>query len=142
MKKIKDERLILRNLEHIKITYIIQTIGILSILGYDFLQGGLEGMRQNPLWYVFILTSVVYAYLSMSVNVENEKEVKQPQKSFYVSIVVLSIIVLTVGCLTSLAPDSTPIDGLIIGAILFICGFIPIYYIYRLREKHNQDLED
>ncbi|MEH7444862.1 hypothetical protein V7201_21395 [Bacillus sp. JJ1122] len=142
MKKIKDERLILSNLEHIKVTYIIQTIGILSILGYDFFQGGLEGMRQNPLWLVFILTSVVYAYLSMRENVEKEKEVKQPRKSFFVSIAVLSIIVLTVGYLTFISPDSTSIDGLIIGTILFICGIIPVYYIYRLREKQNQDFED
>lgn len=142
MKKITDERLILRNLEHIKITYIIQTIGILSILGYDFYRGGMDGMRENPLWFVFILTSVIYAYLSMSVNVENEKEVKQPQKSFYVSIAVLTIIVIAVGYLTSSTPNLTPMDGIIIGGILFICGFIPVFYIYRLREKQNQDSED
>lgn len=48
MKKITDERLILRNLKNIKITYIVQTIGILSILGYDFFRG-LDRMRENPL---------------------------------------------------------------------------------------------
>lgn len=50
MKKIKDERLVLNNLQDIRIIYIVQTIGILCILGYAFFQGGLEEMRANPLW--------------------------------------------------------------------------------------------
>jgi len=75
MKKITDERLIFKNLQNIKVTYIVQTIGILSILGYEFVQGGLEGMRQNPLWLVFILTSVVYSYLSMSVSIDHEEKI-------------------------------------------------------------------
>ena len=45
MKKITDERLVLRNLQHIRIAFIVQTLGILSILGYELYQGGLEGMR-------------------------------------------------------------------------------------------------
>lgn len=44
------------------------------------LQGRLDGMYENSLWMVFILTSVVSAYLSMSVNVEHEKDIKSPKK--------------------------------------------------------------
>ncbi|MDF9763501.1 tellurite resistance protein TehA-like permease [Peribacillus simplex] len=142
MKKITDERLILRNLQHIKISYIVQTTGVLGILGYEFYKGGLEGMRENPLWIVFILTSVVSAYLSMSVSVEHEKEIKKYKKSFIISMVVLTVIVATVAYLTSITPNFGWIDGLILGAILFICGFIPVYYLYRLRMKQEQDLED
>ncbi|PEF71880.1 hypothetical protein [Bacillus pseudomycoides] len=142
MKKITDERLILRNLKNIRITYIVQTIGILCILGYEFFQGGLDGMRENPLWMVFILTSVVSAYLSMSVSVEHEKEIKNPKKSLIVSMVVLTIIVVTVAYLISITPNFSWIDGLLLGAIVFICGFIPLYYVYRLRVKQEQNLED
>ncbi|OPA76257.1 hypothetical protein BVG16_18860 [Paenibacillus selenitireducens] len=142
MKKITDERLILRNLQNIKIAYIVQTIGVLCILGYEFFKGGLEGMRENPLWMVFMLTSVVSGYLSMSVSVEHEKELKNSKKSFIVSLIVLTVIVVAVTYLTSITPNSGWIDGLLIGVILFICGFIPMYYVYRLRAKQEQDLED
>ncbi|MFF2242316.1 hypothetical protein ACFVUU_30145 [Bacillus thuringiensis] len=142
MKKITDERLILRNLKNVRITYIVQTIGILCILGYDLFQGGLDGMRENPLWMVFILTSVVSAYLSISVSVEHEKEIKNPKKSLIVSMVVLIIIVVTVAYLTSITPTFSWISGLLVGAIIFICGCIPMYYVYRLRIKQEQDLED
>ena len=42
MKKITDERLILLNLKNIRIAFIIQTLGVLGILGYDAVKKGLE----------------------------------------------------------------------------------------------------
>ena len=142
MKKIKDERLILRNLQNIRIVYIVQTIGILFILGYTFFQGGLEKMRANPLWLLFILTSVVSAYLTMNVNVANEKMVENPKKSFRISMVIVIVIAIIVAYLTSITPNHGWTQGMLLGVILFICGFIPSYYIYRLRVKEKDDFED
>jgi len=141
MKKISDERLVLRNLQNIKITYIVQTIGILCILGYELAQGGVEGMRQNPLWLVFMLTSVVYAYMTMSVSVEHETKMKNPKKSLIISVVVLILIAVVVAYLTSITPNFGYGDGALIGAIIFICGYIPCHYVYRLRQKQQEDLE-
>lgn len=76
MKKIKDERLIMKNLQNIKVAYIIQTLGIIGILGYDLITKGLAGMRDNPLWYVFIITSIISAYLSMNISVDHENSKK------------------------------------------------------------------
>ena len=142
MKKIKDERLILINLQNIRIVYIVQTIGILFILGYTFFQGGLVEMRANPLWLLFILTSVVFAYLSMNVNVANEKMVKNPRKSLSISMVILTVIAIIVAYLTSITPNYGWTDGMLLGVVLFICGLIPSYYIYRLRVKEKDDFED
>jgi len=36
MKKIVDQRFTFLNLQHIKIAYTIQTLGVLLILGHDF----------------------------------------------------------------------------------------------------------
>jgi len=142
MKKIKDERLVLKNLQNIRIVYIVQTIGVLCILGYSFFQGGLEEMRANPLWLLFILTSVVFAYLSMNVNVANEKTVADPKKSFSISMVILTAIAIIVAYLTSITPNYGWTEGVLLGVILFVCGLIPLYYIYRLRVKEKDDFED
>ncbi|MGG2014842.1 hypothetical protein [Bacillus sp. S10(2024)] len=142
MKKITDERLTLRNLQNIKIAYIVQTTGVLCILGYDFIQGGMERMRENPLWMVFMLTAIVAAYLSMSISVEHEKKIKNPKKSFIVSMAVLTVIGTGVAYLTSITPNFGCKDGLLLGAIIFICGLIPVYYVYNLRVKQGLDLED
>jgi len=142
MKKIKDERLVLRNLQNIRIVYIIQTVGILGILGHSFLQGGMDEMRANPLWLLFMLTTIISAYLTMRVSVENEQSVQNPVKSFRISLVVLMTIIIIVSTLTLLTPGFGLSDAFLIGSILFICGIIPIYYIYRLRVKEQEDMEE
>ena len=142
MKKIKDERLIMRNLQNIKTVYIVQTIGILGILGHSFLQGGFDEMRANPLWLLFMLTTILSAYLSMRVSVENEQSVQNPARSFRISLLVLMTIIIIVSTLTLLTPGFGLSDAFLIGSILFICGFIPIYYIYRLRVKEQEDMEE
>lgn len=142
MRKIKDERLITLNLQNIRIAYIVQTIGIFGILSYEFFKNGMGGMTENPLWVVFILTAIVYNYLSMSVSVENEKVSKNPVKSYIISFVVITIIAVTFGILTSLTPDFNLGSGLLIGGTIFVSGIIPITYIYRLRIKQQQDMEE
>ncbi|MDH5159520.1 hypothetical protein [Heyndrickxia oleronia] len=139
MKKITDERLILQNLKNIRIAYFIQTIGILGILGYDLVTKGVEGMRENPLWLVFLITTVISAYLSMNISADHENNKISPQKSLRFSLVVLILISIAVGFFVSLTNGFTIINGVIMGVILFICGLIPIVYIYNLRIKRQDD---
>ncbi|MBP1932020.1 hypothetical protein [Ammoniphilus resinae] len=142
MKKITDERLIVRNLQHIRIAYIVQTTGILCILGYEVFKDGIEGMTNNPLWFVFMLTTIVYGYLNMSVSVEQEKKPKKPVRSLIISLVVVTIIAVAFAILTSITPNFNWSDGILIGGIIFICGIIPVSYVYRLRIKQQKDLEE
>ncbi|WP_366295881.1 hypothetical protein [Paenibacillus sp. AN1007] len=99
-------------------------------------------MRSNPLWFIFILTSVVFAYLSISVSVEQERGVKHPGKAFMVSLTVLLLIAAAVMILTSSAANTGWAEGLGMGAILFICGFIPIYYVFKLRKQQQRDQDE
>lgn len=142
MKKITDERLILRNLQHIRILYVVQTFGILCILGYEFVQGGLDRMKSNPLWMLFMVTTIIYAYLTMSVSVEHEKEIKDPKRSLFISLAVLIGISAAVAYLTSITPGFGWTDGGIIGGIIFVCGLIPAMYIYRLRVKQQAEIDE
>jgi len=139
MKKIKDERLVIQNLRNIRTVYIFQTIGILGILGYDLVLKGLDGMRENPLWIVFMITTVIFAYLSMSISSDHESNKIIPQKNLRISLIVLVLISAVVGYLVSLTEGSTIINGVIIGVVLFICGLIPIVYIYKLRSKRQDE---
>ncbi|HHW36151.1 MAG TPA: hypothetical protein GXX18_02450 [Bacillales bacterium] len=142
MKKITDERLIVRNLQNIRIAFIVQTIGIFGILGYEFFQDGMEGMTKNPLWLVFMLTAIIYNYLNMSVSVENEKKQKRPVKSLTISLAVVTIVATVFAVLTSITPDFKWSDGLLMGGVIFISGIIPVLYVYRLRIKQQKDLEE
>jgi hypothetical protein len=139
MKKITDERLSLQNSKNIRIAYIIQTIGIIGILGYDLVTKGLDGMRENPLWLVFILTTVISAYLSMSISADHENNKINPQKSLSISLIVLVVNSTVIGFFVSLTDGFTIINGVIMGGIIFICGLIPIVYIYNLRKKRQDE---
>lgn len=142
VKKIRDERLILRNLNNIRIAFIVQTIGIIAILGYDLVTKGMEGMTSNPLWIVFLITAVVLGYLSMNISVEHETGEKSPKRGLWISISVLIAITLGVGILVVLSDGFGLLDGVIFGGIIFVCGIVPIFYIYHLRKKQNEELED
>ncbi len=139
MKKIKDERLILKNLKNIRTAYIVQTMGIIGILGYDLITKGLEGMRQNPLWIVFMMTTIVSLYLSMSVGVDHENEEKSPIKGTIISLIVLAAISLIIGIAVKFTDGFGISDGFIFGGIIFICGLIPILYIHYLRTKRQEE---
>ena len=142
MKKISDERLILQNLKNVRIAYFIQTLGILAILGYELITKGFEGMRENPLWLVFMVTTIVFAYLSMSISVEYENKKTEPQMGLRISLLLLILISAVVGILVSFTDGFTIINGLIIGGIIFICGLLPIVYIYNLRKKTSWKNEE
>jgi cell division protein FtsW (lipid II flippase) len=141
MEKIKDERLKLKNLQNIRIAFIVQTLGIIGILGYDLVTKGMDGMMDNPLWFVFIVTTVVSAYLSMNVSVDYESEEKDPKKSLKLHLVVLLAICVLSAILLPLIDEFNMINVLLIPGIFFVCGLGPIYYLYRLRLKKEEDAE-
>ncbi|MEH7385368.1 DUF6773 family protein [Bacillus sp. JJ1521] len=139
MKKIKDERLILKNLKNVRTAYIFQTMGIIGILGYDLITKGIEGMRQNPLWIVFMITTIVLLYLSMSIGVDHESEEKSPKKGTIISLIVLTAISIVIGVAVNFTDGFGASDGFIFGGIIFICGLIPILYIHYLRTKRQEE---
>lgn len=142
MKKIKDERLIMKNLQNIRIAYIIQTLGILGILGYDLVTSGMDGMTDNPLWYVLIITAIVSAYLSMNVSVDHENSKKDPKKGLYLSISIITVLSLLIGMLVINTDGYHLINGVLVGGIIFVCGLAPIIYIYYLRNKREKDIDE
>ncbi len=139
MKRIEDERLKLKNLNNIRIAYIVQTLGIIAILGYDLVKKGLDGMTQNPLWFVLMVTSVIFLYLSMSISVDHETGAKSPKRGLGISLVVLTVVSAVIGILVSITHGLAALDGVITGGILFVCGLMPIFYIYYLRKRRPEN---
>lgn len=133
MKKIQDERLILQNLKNIKVVYIVQTLSIIGILGYDLVTKGFDAMKENPLWFVLLFTSVITAYLSMNIGVDQEIEKKSPQKQLFISLLVALIISIATGSIIII--KNSLLDGVLVGFILFVCSLIPLIYVYKLRRK-------
>lgn len=137
IQRIKDERLILKNLQNIRVAYVVQTLGILGILGYDYVTKGMEGMIKNPLWFLFIVTTIVLAFLSMNIRVDYESSKKSPERSLLFSVIVLTLICLAFGIFTALSEGFKVMNGVVIGGIIFICGLVPLLFLYGIRKKRN-----
>lgn len=139
MKKITDERLKLQSLKNIRVLFMVQSIGIIGILAYDLFTNGMNSVTANPLWFVFIITGVVNAYLSMSITVDHESDKKSSNKGLIISLIVITLISIVVGVLVSMSEGYGPINGIITGGVIFICSLAPVLYIYYLRTKRSNE---
>lgn len=75
MKKIKDERLIIRNLKNIRLSFIIENGALLVVLGWQHGQGQAWSRvvsYQNPLFNIFMLAAVSLTLFSLNVSVPME----------------------------------------------------------------------
>jgi|SRR5699024_9736712 len=136
IKRITDERLQKKNLDNIRFAFIIQTIGIGLILIYEWMTKGINVMKENPLWFLLILTATIYLYMSMRISVEHESSEKNHKKSLIISLLILIVVTILSGFFVSSASGSSYQQGIIFSGIVFIAGLAPIVYLYYLR-KHN-----
>nr|WP_080876386.1 hypothetical protein [Oceanobacillus timonensis] len=142
MQRINDERLVLKNLQNIRIAYAIQTLGILAVLGYDFVTKGFNGMTENPIWIIFIVSTMVLAFLSMNISVDHESDDKFPNKGLAISLTLLALICIAIIIFTAWSDDFAIIDGVLFGGILFICGMVPVFFLFGLRKKKRAEEEE
>lgn len=139
MKKIKDERLQLQNLKNIRIVFVVQNLGIIGILAYDYFIKGMDEMRTNPLWFLLIISMIILAYLSMSISSDYERQPTNPKKSLVISLVTSGVICTLIGCLVARSEAGDIAQGILMGGSLFICILIPVIYMYNLRIKQHED---
>lgn len=75
MKKIKDERLIIRNLKNIRLSFIIENGALLVVFGWQLGRGQAWSRvvsYQNPLFSIFMLAAVSLTLFSLNVSVPME----------------------------------------------------------------------
>lgn len=144
MKKIKDERLILKNLKNIRIAFFVQTIGIISILVYKAITINLDSVLGSPLWYVLMISCLVTVYLNMNIAIDNEEQDKQTknQVPLYKKILIILVIGIVISVLIIFTSDTTIMSAAIIGAVFFLCFTATYTYTHHLKKKRLEDDDD
>ena len=69
--KLSDERLIAKNLRNIRIAFVIQTLGVIAVLAYQWVDQGARHMFEQPLFLVLLVSLTVYNALTIPVAREN-----------------------------------------------------------------------
>ena len=144
MKKIKDERLILKTLKNIRIAFLFQSLGIIGILGYIGFTEGMDQATKSPLWLLFILTSIVLSYLQLSVSIDVEEGEKDIKLTPYYKIILRSLIVGTIIAIIYIifSPERPLFEALLTGSIFFICFLISYSVSYFIKKRRLQDNDE
>ncbi|MCS3599389.1 membrane glycosyltransferase [Bacillus sp. JUb91] len=144
MKKIKDERLILKTLKNIRIAFLFQSLGIIGILGYIVFTEGMDQITKSPLWLLFILTSIVLSYLQLSVSIDVEEGEKDIKLTPYYKIILRSLIVGTIIAIIYIifSPERPLFEALLTGSIFFICFLISYSVSYFIKKRRLQDNDE
>ncbi|WJE51868.1 branched-chain amino acid ABC transporter substrate-binding protein [Bacillus cereus] len=144
MKKIKDERLILQNLKNVRIAFLFQSIGIIGILGYIGFNEGIDQITKSPLWLLFMLTSILLAYLQMGVSIDAEETEKGMKTTPYYKLVLRSTIVGIIFAIiyVILSPERPLWEAILIGSILFLCFLASFSVSYFIKKKRMQDIDE
>ncbi|WP_212956754.1 MULTISPECIES: branched-chain amino acid ABC transporter substrate-binding protein [Bacillus] len=143
VKKIKDERLILQTLKNIRIVFLFQYIGVVGILGYIGFTEGMDQITKSPLWLLFMLTSILLAYLQLSVSIDVEEGEKEIKLTPYYKLVLRSLIVGIVMAIIYIifSPERPLFEAILTGGILFICflGSYSVSYFIKKRRLQDED---
>lgn len=144
MKKIKDERLILKTLKNIRIAFLFQSLGIIGILGYIGFTEGMDQITKSPLWLLFILTSIVLSYLQLSVSIDVEEGEKDIKLTPYYKIILRSLIVGTIIAIIYIifSPERPLFEALLTGSIFFICFLVSYSVSYFIKKRRLQDNDE
>ncbi len=144
MKKIKDERLILKTLKNVRIAFLFQSLGIIGILGYIGFTEGMDQITKSPLWLLFILTSIVLSYLQLSVSIDVEEGEKDIKLTPYYKIILRSLIVGTIIAIiyTIFSPERPLFEAILTGSIFFICFLISYSISYFIKKRRLQDNDE
>ncbi|MFC9418288.1 branched-chain amino acid ABC transporter substrate-binding protein [Bacillus mobilis] len=144
MKKIKDERLILQTLKNIRIAFLFQSLGIIGILGYIGFTEGMDQITKSPLWLLFMLTSILLAYLQLSVSIdveEGEKEIKLiPYYKLILRSLLVGIIITIIYIIFS--PERPLFEAILTGSIFFICFLVSYSVSYFIKKRRLQDNDE
>ncbi|WHY28293.1 branched-chain amino acid ABC transporter substrate-binding protein [Bacillus wiedmannii] len=144
VKKIKDERLILKTLKNIRIAFLFQSLGIIGILGYIGFTKGMDQITKSPLWLLFILTSIVLSYLQLSVSIDVEDGEKDIKLTPYYKIILRSLIVGTIIAIIYIifSPERPLFEAILTGSIFFICFLISYSVSYFIKKRRLQDNDE
>ena len=136
MKKIKDERLILRNLMNIRIAWIVQNLAILIFLVYQIIKSqDTSGVFTygNPLWAVFTIGT--YTLIVLSVNVSGPMEDKEKMTHKKMIFISLGVFLITTIFFYFAFLQVHPLLALMSGTVVSMIIYGLLTYANRFRDQ-------
>lgn len=124
--------------------FLFQYIGVVGILGYIGFTEGIDQITKSPLWLLFMLTSILLAYLQLSVSIdveEGEKEIKLPP---YYKLVLRSLLIGIIITIIYLifSPERPLFEAILTGSVFLICFLVSYSVSYFIKKRRLQDNDE
>ncbi|MHC2835198.1 hypothetical protein [Bacillus sp. F9_6S_D1_P_5] len=139
MRIVKDERLMIEGLKHIRLVFILQNIVILGIVFYRYVlqDAGYESV--SDLLMVFMCGIIVINFLNLKNSVEVYEHTGGVSHSYFMKLLLIpvGIVIGILAICIVVTPDISIKEISITGLIMFACFLVPglFIYIYMKRIK-------
>ncbi|WP_156576647.1 hypothetical protein [Bacillus luti] len=137
MKIVKDERLMIEGLKHIRLVFILQNIVILGIVFYRYVlqDAGYESI--SDLLMVFMGGIIVINFLNLKNSVEVYEHTGGVSRRYFMKLLLIPVGVV-IGILAIciiITPDISIKEISITALIMFACFLVPSLFIYIYMKK-------
>ncbi|AZV68256.1 branched-chain amino acid ABC transporter substrate-binding protein [Bacillus cereus] len=124
--------------------FLFQYIGVVGILGYIRFTEGIDQITKSPLWLLFMLTSILLAYLQLSVSIDVEEGEKEIKLTPYYKLVLRSLligIIITIIYLIFI-PERPLFEAILTGSVFLICFLVSYSVSYFIKKRRLQDNDE
>ncbi|MED3033775.1 hypothetical protein CBR56_15915 [Bacillus thuringiensis] len=137
MRIMKDERLMIEGLKHIRLVFILQNIFILGIVFYRYVlqDAGYESV--SDLLMVFMGGIIVINFLNLKNSVEVYEHTGGVPRSYFMKLLLVpvSIVIGILAICIFVTPDISIKEISMTGLIMFACFLVPSLFIYIYMKK-------
>ncbi|MDM5426161.1 MULTISPECIES: hypothetical protein [Bacillus] len=143
MKIVKDERLMVEGLKHIRMAFILQNVMILGIVFYRYVVQGAGYESVSHLLMIFIGGIVVINFLNLKHSVEVYEHTGGVSRSYFMKLLLIpvGIVIGLLAICIIVTPDISIKEIGITGVIMFVCFLIPSLFIYIYMKKIKSENE-
>lgn len=124
--------------------FLFQYIGVVGILGYIGSTEGIDQITKSPLWLLFMLTSILLAYLQLSVSIDVEEGEKEIKLSPYYKLVLRSLLIGIIITIIYLifSPERPLFEAILTGSVFLICFLVSYSVSYFIKKRRLQDNDE
>ncbi|MEH7665595.1 MULTISPECIES: branched-chain amino acid ABC transporter substrate-binding protein [Bacillus] len=124
--------------------FLFQYIGVVGILGYIGSTEGIDQITKSPLWLLFMLTSILLAYLQLSVSIDVEEGEKEIKLTPYYKLVLRSLLIGIIITIIYLifSPERPLFESILTGSVFLICFLVSYSVSYFIKKRRLQDNDE
>ncbi|KAB2424801.1 MULTISPECIES: branched-chain amino acid ABC transporter substrate-binding protein [Bacillus cereus group] len=124
--------------------FLFQYIGVVGILGYIGSTEGIDQITKSPLWLLFMLTSILLAYLQLSVSIDVEEGEKEIKLTPYYKLVLRSLLIGIIITIIYLifSPERPLFEAILTGSVFLICFLVSYSVSYFIKKRRLQDNDE